>query len=81
MELEPIDGTQTEAMMWIEVDLAGVMRAIPGRILAARIQHVSEREMAAIKAVVESTTPGGSGSEMRSARGSTATPPRSRDAP
>jgi hypothetical protein len=81
MELEPIDGTQTAAKMWIEVDLAGVMRAIPGGILAARIQHVSEREMAAIKAAVESTTPGGSGSEMPSARGSTATPPGSSDAP
>jgi hypothetical protein len=62
MELEPMDGSQTDAMMWIEVDLAGVMRAIPGGILKARIQHVSEREMAAIKAAVESTTPDGSDS-------------------
>jgi len=62
MQLEPMDGSQTDAMMWIEVDLAGVMRAIPGGILKARIQHVSEREMAAIKAAVESTTPDGSDS-------------------
>jgi Polyketide cyclase / dehydrase and lipid transport len=59
MELEPMDGRQTDAKMWIEVDLAGVMRAIPGGILKARVQRVSEREMAAIKAAVESTTPGG----------------------
>ena len=30
MELEPADDGQTDAMMWIEVDLAGIMRAIPG---------------------------------------------------
>ena len=40
--------------MWIEVDLAGIMRAIPGRILEGRIQRVSDLEMAAIKAAVES---------------------------
>jgi hypothetical protein len=60
MELEPTHGRQTEAKMWIEVDLGGVMRAIPGTILKCRIQRVSDREMAAIKAAVESLTPGGS---------------------
>jgi len=60
MELEPIDDRQTEAQMWIEVDLAGIMRAIPGRMLKGRIQRVSDREMAAIKTAVESATPGGS---------------------
>jgi Polyketide cyclase / dehydrase and lipid transport len=60
MELEPMDGRQTDAKMWIEVDLAGVMRAIPGGILKARVQRVSEREMAAIKAALESTSPDGS---------------------
>jgi hypothetical protein len=54
MELEPADGRQTDAMMWIEVDLAGIMRAVPGRILKGRIQRVSDREMVAIKAAVES---------------------------
>jgi hypothetical protein len=48
--------------MWIEVDLGGFMRAIPGRVLAARIRSVSDRELAAIKAVVESTAPAGSDS-------------------
>jgi hypothetical protein len=62
MELEPIDDRQTEAEMWIEVDLRGIMRAIPGSILKGRIQRVSDREMAAIKAAVESATPGGSDS-------------------
>jgi hypothetical protein len=55
MELEPTDDRRTEAEMWIEVDLGGPMRAIPGRMLQARIQRVSDREMAAIKAAVEST--------------------------
>ena len=54
MELEPVDDRQTDAKMWIEVDLAGIMRAVPGRILKGRIQRVSDREMAAIKAAVES---------------------------
>jgi hypothetical protein len=54
MELEPVDDRQTDAMMWIEVDLAGVMRAIPGRLLQARVQRVSDLEMVAIKAAVES---------------------------
>ena len=59
MELEPVDDRQTHAKMWIEVDLAGIMRAVPGRTLKGRIQRVSDREMAAIKAAVESATRGG----------------------
>ena len=62
MELEPMDDRQTKAEMWIEVDLGGIMRAIPGSILKGRIQRVSDREMAAIKAAVESATPDGSDS-------------------
>ncbi len=58
MELEPIDEKQTDAVMWIEVDLEGIMRALPGNILKRRIQRVSDREMVAIKAAVESATPG-----------------------
>jgi hypothetical protein len=54
MELEPADDRQTETMMWIEVDLAGIMRAIPASILKGRIQRVSDAEMVAIKAAVES---------------------------
>ena len=59
MELEPVDDGQTGAKMWIEVDLAGIMRAIPGRILKGRVQRVSDDEMVAIKAAVESATRGG----------------------
>ena len=59
MELEPVDDRQTDAKMWIEVDLAGIMRAVPGRTLKGRIQRVSDREMVAIKAAVESATRGG----------------------
>lgn len=62
MELEPMDDGQTETQMWIEVDLGGIMRAIPESILKGRIQRVSDREMAAIKAAVESATPSGSDS-------------------
>jgi len=58
MELKPVDDRQTDAKMWIEVDLAGIMRAVPG-LLKGSIQRVSDREMAAIKAAVESATRGG----------------------
>jgi hypothetical protein len=57
MELEPMGDGQTDANMWIEVDLAGIMRAIPSRLLKGRIQRVSDREMVAIKTAVESATP------------------------
>ncbi len=52
-ELESVDDRQTDALMWIEVDLAGIMRAIP-RALKGSVQRVSDREMAAIKAAIES---------------------------
>ena len=58
MELEPVNDRQTDAKMWIEVDLSGIMRAVPG-LLKGSIQRVSDREMAAIKAAVESATRGG----------------------
>jgi hypothetical protein len=58
MELEPVDEGQTEAMMWVEVDLKNVMRAIPGRLLEGRIRRVMDIEMAAIKAAAESATRG-----------------------
>lgn len=54
MRLEPLDDRHTDATMWIEVDLAGVMRAIPVPVLRRRIQRVSDHEMAAIRAAVES---------------------------
>jgi polyketide cyclase/dehydrase/lipid transport protein len=62
MELEAMDDSQTEAKMWVEVDLESLMRAIPGRVLKGRIQRVMDRELAAIKAAVESATRGGSDS-------------------
>jgi hypothetical protein len=54
MEFEPAGDRRTDAMMWVEVDLAGIMRAIPARMLQGRIQRVSDVEMVAIKAAVES---------------------------
>ena len=54
MELLATDDRQTDAMMWVEVDLAGIMRAIPVGMLKGRIQRVSDIEMVAIKAAVES---------------------------
>ena len=59
MEFDPVDDRQTDALMWIEVNLAGIMRAIPGRIQKGRIQRVSDLEMAAIKAAVESAARAG----------------------
>jgi hypothetical protein len=58
MELKPVDDGHTDTMMWVEVDLAGIMRAIPG-VLKGSIQRVSNREMAAIKAAVETDSRGG----------------------
>ena len=54
MELQPVDDGQTDAMMWVEVDLENVMRAIPPNVLEGRIRRVMDVEMAAIKAAVES---------------------------
>jgi hypothetical protein len=65
MEFQPMANTGTDAMMWIEVDLAGIMRAVPARALERRIQRVSDREMAAIKAAVESGAPGGPGEQAK----------------
>jgi hypothetical protein len=80
MDLEPVDDRQTDAKMWIEVDLTGIMRAVPGRILQGRIQRVSDREMAAIKAAVESASREGAESSM-GRRGPSATLPSSRSTP
>jgi len=59
MELQAVEDSQTDASMWIEVDLAGIMRAVPAGLLKGRIQRVSDLEMAAIKAAVESAGRGG----------------------
>jgi demethylmenaquinone methyltransferase/2-methoxy-6-polyprenyl-1,4-benzoquinol methylase len=67
MVLEPVGDGQTDAEMWIEVDLAGIMRAVPGRVLRGRIQRVSNRELAAIKAAIESATLRGRHSSMSAA--------------
>ena len=56
MELTPVDEGHTDTMMWVEVDLAGTMRAIPAGLLQGRVQRVSDIEMVAIKAAVESAT-------------------------
>ena len=50
MELKPADDERTDAMMWIEVDLMGIMRAVPAGMLKGRVQRVSNIEMVAIKA-------------------------------
>jgi Polyketide cyclase / dehydrase and lipid transport len=55
MELVPLDEAQTDAMMWVEVDLKNVMRAIPGSALQSRIQRVMDVEMTLIKAALESS--------------------------
>jgi Polyketide cyclase / dehydrase and lipid transport len=54
MELEPVDDRQTDTMMWVEVDFAGIMRAIPAGAFKRRVQRVSDLEMTLIKSAVES---------------------------
>jgi hypothetical protein len=61
MEFEPAGDGYTNTMMWVEVDLANIMRVIPGRALQAQVQRVSDIEMAAIKAAVESDVQAGAG--------------------
>jgi Polyketide cyclase / dehydrase and lipid transport len=56
MEFDPAADGQTDAMMWIEVDLAGIMRAVPSRMIKGSIQRVSDIEMVAIKTALESAT-------------------------
>ena len=46
MELKPVDDGHTDTMMWVEVDLTGLLKG--------RVQRVSDLEMVAIKAAVES---------------------------
>jgi hypothetical protein len=58
MELDPVGDGQTDAMMWIEVDLAGIMRAVPG-YLKNSVQRVSDLEMTLIKAAVEAPSRAG----------------------
>jgi hypothetical protein len=71
MEFAPIDGGQTEAEMWVEVDLRNIMRVFPGPALNGRIRRVMDIEMIAIKEAVESLprtarTPGGVSTGRRS---------------
>jgi hypothetical protein len=54
MQLEPLDDGLTDTLMWIEVDLAGPMRANPAGLINHRINRVSEVEIVAKKASVES---------------------------
>lgn len=54
MHFATIDGGQTEAEMWVEVDLRNIMRALPGRAFNRRIRGVMDIEMIAIKKSVES---------------------------
>jgi Polyketide cyclase / dehydrase and lipid transport len=54
MELKPIDDRQTDTMMWVEVDFAGIMRAIPAGAFKRRVQRVSDLEMVLIKSALES---------------------------
>lgn len=56
MELVPSDDGGTAATMWIEIDRAGVMRAIPSGALKGRVQRVMDIEMVAIKSAVETAS-------------------------
>jgi carbon monoxide dehydrogenase subunit G len=59
MELRSAGDGQTDTMMWVEVDLAGIMRAIPAGLLKDRVQRVSDLEMVFIKAAAESAARNG----------------------
>jgi Polyketide cyclase / dehydrase and lipid transport/Glycosyl transferases group 1 len=59
MELMPLGDQQTDTMMWIEVDLEGIMRLVPSRLIKGSIQRVSDIEMVAIKAGAESAARAG----------------------
>jgi hypothetical protein len=48
MELKQVDDGHTDTMMWVEVDLTGMLKR--------RVQRVSDIEMLAIKVAVESAT-------------------------
>jgi hypothetical protein len=61
MEVLPAGEDSTDAIMWVEVDVRNIMRAIPGAILRRRIQRTSDIEMAAIKAAVEADVQAGAG--------------------
>ena len=54
MEFADLGRGQTEAEMWVEVDLKNIMRALPVGAFQSRIQRVMDVEMVAIKAAVES---------------------------
>lgn len=62
MEFERVDDGHTDAMMWVEVDLANIMRVVPGRSIQGQVQRVSDIEMAGIKAAVEADVALGAGS-------------------
>ncbi|MEY9950641.1 SRPBCC family protein [Leifsonia sp. EB34] len=62
MEVLPAGEDSTDAIMWVEVDLANVMRLLPPGVLRRRIQRTSDIEMAAIKAAVEADVQAGAGS-------------------
>jgi hypothetical protein len=53
MELEPVDDRHTDTMMWVEVDFAGIMHAIPVGAFKRRVQRVSDLEMVLIKKALE----------------------------
>ncbi len=62
MEFVPVGTVGTAAMMWVEVDIANIMRVYPARALQAQIQRVSDREMTGIRAAVEADVQAGAGS-------------------
>ena len=53
MQFDAVDDDHTDATMWIEVELKGIMRVIPAGLFQSRIQRVSDLEMLLIKAAVE----------------------------
>ena len=54
MQFDPVGEGSTAAMMWVEIDLAGIVHRVAGAGVRNQVQRVSDIEMAAIKAALES---------------------------
>jgi uncharacterized protein YndB with AHSA1/START domain len=56
-ELAATEAASTDIVLWVEVELHSLMRAIPAGLIREMIHRVNDRELAAIKAKVSSPRP------------------------
>jgi hypothetical protein len=62
MRLAAVGDRHTDTMMWVEVDVPGILRAFPGSALRRSIERVGAIEMAGVKAAVETVSRNDAGS-------------------